>query len=341
MHALDPSTGDQAIDRRMAIETMLSEHFGRSVRVVQLHRQPFAYQTSATIELWEVELDDGARLPLLMKDLSRAALQPTARLTKPAFLHNPLREIAVYRHLLAEGEPGTAVCYGSLADAYGNRFWLLIERVGGRELYQIGEPALWQAAARWLARMHCLWAGRIEEIQRRAPLLNHDGAFYHSWLERAIQFQQQHGQLGLIAWQRLVDGYDAVIERLVALPKTFLHGEFYASNVLIDDACQPLRVCPVDWEMAAVGPGLTDLAALAAGRWSDDERTALLDAYHSGLVECGAEPCSVADLRRELELCRLHVAVQWLGWSPKWTPPAEHAHDWLGEALQLAEKIGL
>jgi hypothetical protein len=33
--------------------------------------------------------------------------------------------------------------------------------------------------------------------------------------------------------------------------------------------------------------------------------------------------------------------VQWLGWSPDWSPPAEHAHDWLGEALHLADKLGL
>ena len=40
-------------------------------------------------------------------------------------------------------------------------------------------------------------------------------------------------------------------------------------------------------------------------------------------------------------LRRLHLAVQWLGWEPRWEPPAEHRHDWLGEALALAERLGV
>jgi Phosphotransferase enzyme family len=75
------------------------------------------------------------------------------------------------------------------------------------------------------------------------------------------------------AIEKLFGNYDRVVERLLEFPVTFLHGEFYASNVLV--VCEEgegWRVCPVDWEMAAVGPGLIDLAALTAGRWTADER---------------------------------------------------------------------
>jgi hypothetical protein len=40
-----------------------------------------------------------------------------------------------------------------------------------------------------------------------------------------------------------------------------------------------------------------------------------------------------------LDWCRLHIAVQWLGWSPEWSPPPEHAWNWWEEALHLAEKM--
>jgi len=36
-----------------------------------------------------------------------------------------------------------------------------------------------------------------------------------------------------------------------------------------------------------------------------------------------------------------HLALQWLGWSADWTPPPEHARDWLVEALAAAERLGL
>ena len=50
-------------------------------------------------------------------------------------------------------------------------------------------------------------------------------------------------------------------------------------DILIVPEDNGLRICPVDWELAARGPGLLDLAALSAGRWSDDERDRLARAY--------------------------------------------------------------
>lgn len=49
------------------------------------------------------------------------------------------------------------------------------------------------------------------------------------------------------------------------------------------------------------------------------------------------EEALVADLDR----CRLHLALRSLGWSPAWSPPPEHARDWLAEALELAERLDL
>ncbi len=69
------------------------------------------------------------------------------------------------------------------------------------------------------------------------------------------------------------------------------------------------------------------------------ERRRLTDAYVDGLAaEGGVAP---AKLEQGLAACRLHFALQWLGWSADWRPPAEHAHDWLGEALELARNLGL
>ena len=60
--------------------------------------------------------------------------------------------------------------------------------------------------------------------------------------------------------------------------------------------------------------------------------------YHSEStrIRTGAE-----EFLDALELFRLHLAVQWLGWDPGWSPPDEHRHDWLAEALSAADKLGL
>ncbi|HET8673722.1 MAG TPA: phosphotransferase, partial [Thermoleophilaceae bacterium] len=132
---------------------------------------------------------------------------------------------------------------------------------------------------------------------------------------------------------RALGRYDELAAALAALPRRFVHGEFYPSNVIVERA--PLRVCPVDWEMAAIGPAAMDLAALTGG-WSDAERERLVRAYAAAAGEAVAP-----SLECDVDRCRLHFALQWLGWSPEWCAPREHAHDWLGEALELARSLEL
>jgi aminoglycoside phosphotransferase (APT) family kinase protein len=123
----------------------------------------------------------------------------------------------------------------------------------------------------------------------------------------------------------------------MALPQTLVHGEFYGSNVLIASTTNGLRICPVDWELAARGPALLDLASLTVGRWSDDERDRLTQVY----LDESACARSRAEALQDLECCRLHVAVQWLGWTEGWTPPPEHENNWLAEAVRAARQIGI
>jgi len=123
-------------------------------------------------------------------------------------------------------------------------------------------------------------------------------------------------------------GYAEVMERLGQLPTTLVHGELYASNVLV----APGRVCPVDWELAGIGPGVLDVAALTAG-WPDEERSTLIDAYRSA----SKEPPD----RDGVDRAALHLSVQWLGWSPDWTPTPENALDWRAEIAKLVEALGL
>jgi aminoglycoside phosphotransferase (APT) family kinase protein len=153
------------------------------------------------------------------------------------------------------------------------------------------------------------------------------------WPQRAHEFavaRADREAAELLA--RVHAEYVPVVERLAGLPVTVIHGEFYASNVLVDDAERPDRVAPVDWEQTAVGPGPIDLAALASGRWNDEARAAIAAAYRE------TAPAAFDDL--DLAACRLHLALQWLGWSESWSPPPEHRHDWLAEAAAAATLLG-
>ena len=297
--------------------------------VVGLQRRPSAYRTSHALEEVDVELDDGARIELMFKHLARAALSPQAREAKPRFVHDSLREIELYRDVLDGAGLGAPHFHGAVPE----RGWLFLERVHGFELYQVGERSTWEHVARELARVH----DRLAATAARAPrAIRYDAGWYRRWPRRALRFATARGETDAArVLERLAAGYEPVIARLLALPRTVIHGEFYASNVLVDDPVHPCRVAPVDWEQAGVGPGLVDLAALTAGGWGDDERDAIAGAYR----EVSADGLADDEFAIGLEACRLHLAFQWLGWSEEWSAPAEHRQDWLAEATRAAERL--
>ncbi|HEX6386404.1 MAG TPA: aminoglycoside phosphotransferase family protein [Anaerolineae bacterium] len=336
-----PEPTASTAELQAALEQALSSHFDVPRTITGLERQPFWTQSSFALEELTLHLDDNTTVQLMFKDLSRNALLEGARRAKPIFLYNPLREIETYRTILARHQLGAATFYGAVVDEEIGRYWLFIEKVPGLELYYFGLDT-WQEVARWLAAMHTRFIGMAGSLLPTAPLLVYDGDFYSLWLRRAQAFsrqpEQDHETQRDLEW--LAGRYDQVVERLASLPLTFIHGEFYASNVLVQETEDGLRVCPIDWEMAAAGPGLLDLAALIAGSWTEEEKTTLALTYHEALAPGAWRPEPEAFLTA-LDYCRLHVAVQWLGWSADWTPPPEHTQNWHQEALNLAEKLGL
>lgn len=296
---------------------------------VRIERRRSDFQTSFPLEQLAVELRDGSELKLAFKRVDWADLAPSAQLAKPRFLHDPRREPAVYEQLLDPAGLGPRF-FGSLLEPASDRHWLFVEWVAGRELYQVGEVELWAAAASWLGRMHLRFQGEAGE---EAALLDHDASFYRRWMERACGFARETGQPAgrarALAW--LAARHEAVVEALLGLPRTIVHGEFYASNVLVEGEAAKPRVTAVDWEQAATGPGVSDLAALVSGGWEERERARIVAAY----AGTGAAV-------RQLDFARLQLAIQWLGWAPPaWEPPVGQRQDWLGEAVTLAEGLGL
>jgi aminoglycoside phosphotransferase (APT) family kinase protein len=174
----------------------------------------------------------------------------------------------------------------------------------------------------------------VAALAAPARLLRYDEAYYARWLDRAESALARASNRDA---PRLLRAYSTVKSLLIRLQPTFIHGEFHASNVLVEALPSGVKITPVDWEMAALGPGLMDLADLTAGKWTPAQRDAMAGAYREAASAAGAATGS--DFPRDLACCRLHRAIQWLSWSPGWTPPREHAHDWLGEALLACESL--
>jgi hypothetical protein len=309
--------------------------------IASLTRRPHRYATSAPLEALSVTLTDGRELDLLLKVLGHDRLRGDARAAKPSFLYDPRRDIEMYRTVLGDEGIG-ARCYAAVVDELHGRYWLVLEQVPGVELWQVGDLAIWEQVAGWLARFHLRFADRVDEVRAAVPcLLDYDADLLRAWPTRVVERLGTLHDERLPALRRLLERYDRVVDALAQVPPTLVHGEFYPSNVLVHGSADDLRVYPVDWEMAATGPGLLDLAALVEG-WDPASHDRLVATYHAALVrDGGSRPPSVDQLSLDLDRCRLHLALQWIGWAPDWQPPDEHAHDWVGVALGLGDRLGL
>jgi hypothetical protein len=364
-------------DLRLALEQALSQYFARRCPIKILRRRRSIYSSSCCIENLEVELARGGRLSLVFKDLSPTALLVTAQEVRPQFFYDPLREIETYRTVLDPGRFGTAVCYGAIHHPESQRYWLFLERVRGPLLWQVGKIETWRRAAQWIARLHtefslsrnsnpgnagittgnksilshkCHTTGiptdrPVKTAVRPSHLLNYDRQLFGLWLDRADRFlHARRAAQPATVWRQfrhVANRYNHVIDRLVTLPRTFIHGEFYPSNIILRDAASNNHICPIDWEAAAIAPGLIDLTALTSGDWTPDQRQDLVSAYHEALEPADGWPPEMPELLELVDYCQLHLAMQWLGWAADWSPPKMHAHNWLNEVLRLAKRLRL
>jgi hypothetical protein len=327
---------------RDELEGVLARHSGRARRVVELQCHESPYRSTSPIVEVLVRLADGARMQLLVKDVGSGSGVRNQDGGKPGVLADPEREIEVYRSVLDRLGMGTPLFYGAVQDFSRGHHLLVLEKVSGVELFQVGDVRVWESAARWLARFHVRCEGSLAPLQR-SRLVSYDAEFYRQWISRAVEFTRmshRESEDDSGALEFLAGRYDGVVARLATQPATLVHGEFYPSNVLVRRRGPRDGICPIDWETAAFGPPMVDLAALTSG-WAPKERRRLEAAYYRTLAH---ERRSLPDPRRfreDLDYCRIHMAVQWLGWSRCWSPPAQHAHDWLAEALGAAKRLGL
>ncbi len=324
------------MELQRVLERLLADYFRRSRAIAKIVRRASPYASTVSIEEIDVTFADGSELPLVVKDSNRGPLLGRSQDARPDFLRDPMREIEVYRQVLPHAPHGTPIHYGHIINPAGSMIFL--ERIEGLELRDAATFSMWELAAQWIARFHRSFVTiDLTTLARCSRLLVYDESFYWCWLERAQRFAPNRPMRRVL--DRIARGYGRVVSRLTGLPQTVIHGEFYPSNILVRHPDNEARVGPVDWEMAALGPGSIDLAALATG-WNNRAQRALMRAYRAatsdGLTNGPRIPSSFV---KDFDSCRLHLALRMIGWSAKWTPPPHHARDWLTEADVLADRL--
>ncbi len=315
----------------------LAKARGRPVFVRKMLRLPIQASSSHRIEELHLLTEGGQRIELVAKETGPGGMSPQAASVKPAHLLDAERETLIYLQALNSAQLGTAPCHGAWVEPETGRKWLLLEKIEGTELFQWGDLEVWKEASRWLARLHTRFSRAGADFPVRNRLLRLDRDHLLNRMAAACSAVVSNPAVEpykKAAFLHIRDRYCGWVELSLRCAPTLLHGDFHPANILVAGPAETPRICPVDWEMAGWGPGLSDLAALLSGDWSNQERLALIEAYQEGWEQAGA--AVPESFEAVLQAWRLQHALQWIGWSPDWSPPTEQRRDWISEALAIA-----
>jgi aminoglycoside phosphotransferase (APT) family kinase protein len=299
-------SSDQSDERifEQNIKQIVTERFGSRLTIGAIERNRFPYIGSYDCDLVTVRLSTGEQFRLFLKDYrisQKSKDEPELRRQ---------RELRVYRDLLRGTDLGTPEYYGSVWDDSEGRFWILLEFVDGVVIkdHNVEHGIL---AADWLGRMQGLFAQRSEMLSACDFLIRQDADFFRSKAQLAQWNVDQNSSPSARRLSKIVDGYEQIIKVLETQPLTLVHGGYIPWHILLDFNCKPTRVCAVDWESAAFGPTLYDLAYFTYGM-EPRPRHRLLDAYRRAAIQSGVPVPAETQMQYIVNCLRLHRIFDWL-----------------------------
>jgi aminoglycoside phosphotransferase (APT) family kinase protein len=300
---------------------------GTGAGVAVLDRVPNDYASSFPSEIVTCRLGDGRELRLLCKYEAGQAHASYGHRGNVAY------EADVYRHVVQPLGSSAPAWYGTYVTEPAGDSWLVLEYVP--DAVRVSHaPALSGAtdrAAHWLGHFHAACAARLAAAAAGSRFLKrYDAEYYREWARRTALLAD--GLRDRYPWLApLCERFARSVDPLLAAP-TVIHGEFTPKNTLV----QGERVCPVDWESAAVAAGEIDLASLTDGPWPPVVVESCLRAYQRARWPDGAP----SDFARTLDLARLYWNFRWLGERLDWTT-SERGSKRLGYLQAAGERLGM
>jgi len=329
MTALSQRADEEAL--RRCLEGSAAER-GSGPAIVAIDSRRSDHSSSYASDVVTVRLAGGEELRLFLKDFGSSALP------KDDPGRQRERELRVYRELLAGAGLGTAGYRGSVWDEASGRFWLVLEFVGGTPLAYCGFDD-WLEAARWLGRLHGHFAGRAERLRGCDFLLRHDAAFFWAKVRAARAAVSEVAPSLSGRLDDVLRDYGRCVEVMAGQPPTLVHGAYKPRHVLVDRDARPPGICPVDWELAAVGSAFYDLAFLAYGL-GPPALDRLLDAYREEAGRHGLAPPDRGRVRHLVDCFRLHRALKALGGASSRGLPEGKVARLVESAERLRSSIG-
>ncbi|NND04611.1 MAG: phosphotransferase [Acidimicrobiia bacterium] len=212
-------------------------------------------------------------------------------------------EVDVYRSVLSGFDVTLPVFLGASYNDNSGETLLVLDSIDGA--VKVTKAPEWKdrmhEAAQWLGRFHRL-GGASDERDWAGTLMRYDSDYYRGWPERARVLARPF-RSRFPGFEESCAAFGESIDTLLSLAPTLIHGKFYPKEVLVAGGA----IYPVDWESAAMAPGVIDLAMFIDG-WGPTAEP-WIDAY------CEARWAREIPngFESALRAARLYVHMRWLG----------------------------
>lgn len=286
------------------LEQVISERLAGPAPLQGISRSPFRHIGSYDCDLVSAAFADGSTRKLFLKDFARS------RQSKDFVRQRRNRELEVYRQLLDSDALGTPAFYGSRWDEDRGQFWMLLELVGGETVRQLDEhngiPAV-----QWLARFQAHFQSHADQLGSADFLIEHDAEYFRSKSDDARRDVSRIAPDSRTRLEEVLSVYDTASRLAADQPVCLVHGGYIPWHIFVDRAVSPLRVAVVDWELAARGSLLYDLAIFIDDAEPQLQAT-LLDTYRTAALERGLPVSDSAEMTATVECFRVHRVIDWL-----------------------------
>ncbi|TMI89903.1 MAG: aminoglycoside phosphotransferase family protein [Bacillati bacterium ANGP1] len=307
-----PDSGGMTREMRRTLEEGLSRLRGRPVRIRELRRRALRTSRSFRTERVRVILDGGESVRVFFKDLNPRHQTEKAQRVRAFDFAPGRREVQMYQSVLSPARFGTPHLYASRWEPEQDIYWLFLEDAGSTLVRNSHDMTAWVAAARWIARFHT--ATRRLPDSQTGFLPQFDRRHYRRCADTVRRILPDLDARERRAVSRGLDCYAGRIDWLSALPRNVIHGQFFGQNIVLRRGGRNHAIAVVDWESAAMGPGLFDLASLTAGRWTREQRQSLLAAYVAQYQDETGDQVDWKSFCRDLCAVALYQSLEWIGW---------------------------
>ncbi|HVH71745.1 MAG TPA: phosphotransferase [Candidatus Dormibacteraeota bacterium] len=277
-----------------------------------LDREPTPYSTTFPCEIVKCRIGRGKPQQLFCKYTANVDYTGHGHRGGIAY------ETATYRHVLASVRRFRPRFYGGYVDPETGQHWLFLEYLDGSlPVGKLNDAAAMAKTARWIAEFQVA-SYRLLTKKRLGFLKRYDKEYYLGWVRRTFEFAPPREKRSCWLHLLCVRAADLLAPLLVHEP-AIIHGEYYQHNILFHRG----QICPVDWESAAVGEGLIDLASLTEA-WGSKMVEVCTKAYVRTRWPAGAP----AEFEKAFRAARLYLTFRWLGDDPEITAGPRAAEYW-------------